>query len=146
MFTKREIREIAEDLVEDLREAPDGYCITSAQLLRQNGYDLKEFGEKGLFYFHQALDRVAKANHIDMDMSAHDGKLEGLLYNLDFIVRNEQAQIECPYCGSRNTARIFYGMPSMNLQLMEKIENGKVCIGGCCIKRQTMTGESGVLL
>ena len=74
MFTKREIREIAEDLVEDLREAPDGYCITSAQLLRQNGYDLKEFGEKGLFYFHQALDRVAKANHIDMDMSAHDGK------------------------------------------------------------------------
>ena len=41
-----------------------------------------------LIDIHNALFRAAEANHITLDMSAHDGKLEGLPFNLDFIVHN----------------------------------------------------------
>lgn len=141
MYSKEEIRHIAEGLIEELREMPDGTAITSAQLLMKYDYDLEQFGEWGLFDFHYALDRVARANHIKLDMSAHEGKVEGLLYNLDFIVRNKRAQIKCPYCGSKNTARILYGMPAFSDELQEKLDAGKVVLGGCCISGIRVDGK-----
>jgi hypothetical protein len=38
---------------------------------------------------------------------------------------------KCPSCGSKNSAKIVYGMPSY--ELYEEIEQGKVVLGGCCI-------------
>ena len=42
-MTKTELRYIAEDLVDELREMPDGTEITSWQLLKVGGYDPDEF-------------------------------------------------------------------------------------------------------
>lgn len=38
---------------------------------------------------------------------------------------------KCPSCGSKNSAKIVYGMPSY--ELYEKAHKGKVVLGGCCI-------------
>lgn len=132
-MTKTEIRQIAEDLVEELREMPDKTEITSAQLLKKGGYDPQEFDFEDLFDYHFALFRAAKASHITLDMSKHEDKVEGLPFNLDFVVLNSKAQIKCPYCGSRNTARILYGMPAFSDELQEKLDSGKIHLGGCCI-------------
>ncbi len=93
---KTEIKQIVKDLVEVLRELPDGTEITSGQLLGRAGYDLKDLSEGDLFDYHEALFKAAKANHITLDMSRHENRLEGLPWNLDFVVRNEEAQIKCP--------------------------------------------------
>lgn len=141
MYIKEDIRHIAEGLIDELREMPDGTRITSAQLLRKYGYDLKEFDEWGLFDFHYALDRVARANHIILDMSEHEGKVEGLLYNLDFVVQNKKAQIKCPRCGSKDTARILYGYPLFSDELEEKMDAGKIVLGGCRINCINVNGR-----
>ena len=60
MYTKEQIRHIAEGLIDELREMPDGTRITSAQLLRKYDYELEEFGEGGLFDFHEALSPCSK--------------------------------------------------------------------------------------
>lgn len=130
VMTKTEIRHIAENLVDELRELPDGTEITSAQLLKKGGYDIKGLDDGDMFDYHDALFRVAKANHIMLDMSKHDGKEEGLPWNLDFVVHNKKAQIKCPYCGSKDTARILYGMPDITEDLQEKLDSGKVHLGG----------------
>lgn len=132
-MTKNELRYIAEDLVEELREMPDGTEITSCQLLKVGGYDPQEFEFFDLMDYHQYLFRAARANHITLDMSKHENKVEGLPFNLDFVVRNKKAQIKCPYCGSRNTARILYGMPAFSDELQAKLDSGKLHLGGCCI-------------
>lgn len=38
---------------------------------------------------------------------------------------------QCPKCGSKNSLRIIYGMPSY--ELFEEAEAGKVKLGGCCV-------------
>lgn len=39
----------------------------------------------------------------------------------------------CPRCGSKNTAKILYGMPAWSSELQEQIEKGDVVLGGCSI-------------
>ena len=73
-------------------------------------------------------------------MSAHDGMVEGLPFHLDYIVRNKRAQIKCPYCSSKNTARILYGYPAYSEELQKKLDNGKIAIGGCCISGAPVDG------
>ncbi len=132
-MTKAELRHIAEGLVEELREMPDGAEITSAQLLRLGGYDPQEFSFSELMDYHQSLFRAAAASHITLDMSKHEGKIEGLAYNLSFAVHNKKAQVKCPYCGSRNTARILSGMQVFSEELRAKLDSGRVFLGGCDI-------------
>lgn len=132
-MTKTELRYMAEDLVEELREMPDGTEITSWQLLKAGGYDPQELDFSELMDHHQYLFRIARANHITLDMSKHEVKVEGLPYNLDFVVRNKKAQIKCPFCGSKNTARILYGLPVFSDELQAKMDSGKLHLGGCCI-------------
>ncbi len=103
-YPKADLRHIAENQIEDLRECEDGTDITTWQLVKTAGYDMDEFDTFDLLEIHDALFRAAKTNHIILDMSAHDGKVEGLPFNLDFIVLNKKAQIKCPHCGSNNTA------------------------------------------
>lgn len=40
---------------------------------------------------------------------------------------------KCPKCGSKNVGRIMYGMPLFSDELMQKINSGKIILGGCCI-------------
>ena len=69
-MTKEELKDIAEDLVEELRELPDGAEITSAELLKRSGYELSEFSEEDLFEYNACLFRAAKVNKITLDTSS----------------------------------------------------------------------------
>lgn len=129
--TNKELRQIAEELVEELRDLPDGTEITLSQLLAMYKNDADSYDVYELMCLHDALFRLARANHIKLDTSQHEGMEGGLFYNLEFVVHNKRAQIKCPHCGSRSTARILYGMPHMNDAMMGKIERRKVVIGGC---------------
>ena len=48
---------------------------------------------------------------------------------------------KCPYCGSRNTAAILYGMPAMSEELQKKLDTGKIVLGGCCIFGAEINGK-----
>ncbi len=41
--------------------------------------------------------------------------------------------MKCPRCGSRDTAKILYGLPAYDEDLQEKLDAGKIVLGGCCI-------------
>lgn len=140
-YSKADLRHIAEGLIEDLREYEDGTDITTWQLVKSAGYDMDEFQTFDLIDIHDALFRAAKANHITLDMSAHEGKVEGLPFNLDFIVHNKKAQIKCPHCGSKNTARYIYGYPLYDEEMQRKLNDGKWVLGGCCINAVEINGE-----
>ena len=88
-YSKADLRHIAEDMIEDLRECEDGTVTTTGRLARDYGYDDMETFD--LFDLHDALFRAAKANKITLDMSEHEGKVEGLPFNLTFVVKNKKA-------------------------------------------------------
>lgn len=132
-MTKTEMKEMIAELVEQLRELPDGFEITSGQMLSYCGYDPEKFGYNELFAYHDALLHAARNNHITLDMSKHEGRDEGLPWNLDFVVRNDEAQMKCPHCGSRNTGVIYYGDLAFDELMQDKLDAGRIHIGGCLV-------------
>ena len=121
----KQINDIAERLIEELRELPDGYALSTWQLLDLAGYS-PTGNNPDLFAIHSALFRAAKKANITLDMSAHDGLEEGLPFFLDYIVHNQRAQIKCPFCGSKDTARILYGKPLVTDHLQDKLDRKKL--------------------
>ena len=111
---------------------------TTGRLARDYGYDDMETFD--LFDLHDALFRAAKANKITLDMSEHEGKVEGLPFNLTFVVKNKKAQIKCPRCGSTDTARFIYGYPAFSEEMQKKLDEGKWVLGGCCISSVDVNG------
>ena len=89
MKNEREIREAAAMLAGALKDAPEGYETTTRRLLRDVGYGPDAFGEGDLTEIHSALFAQAEKEGICLDMSAHDGRLEGLPWDLDFAVRRK---------------------------------------------------------
>lgn len=138
-YTKTDLRHIAEGMAEELRECEDGTVTSTHRLAHE--FEYTELDDEKLFDLHNALFRAARAQKITLDMSEHKDKVEGMLFNLTFIVRNRRAQIKCPHCGSNNTARILYGMPVMSDELENKLDTGKVVLGGCCIGGVEINGE-----
>jgi hypothetical protein len=47
------------------------------------------------------------------------------------VENTEDAEVVCPYCGSRNIARIFRGTPTFTEELQRELDEGKVVLGGC---------------
>ena len=131
-LTKEEFKPIVEDLVEELRESQDGIRITTAQLLMQAGHE-EDFDSIDLIEIHNELFEAAKANDIILDMSEHDYKVEGLPYNLPYVVHNNDAQYRCPYCGSTDSAKYIYGFVGLDGLVRRKVEEGKWILGGCVI-------------
>lgn len=129
-LTKEEIKIIAGDLVEELRECPDGTRITTSLLLRQAGHE-EDFDSIDMIDIHNELFGLAEANNITLDMSEHANKIEGLPYNLDYIIHNKDAQYRCPYCGSTDSAKYLYGFVGLEGLVRRKVEEGKWIIGGC---------------
>lgn len=138
---KNEIRQIVEAMITDLRECEDGTSTTTGELLRVYGYEVNDLDFSDAMDIHYTLFRIARQNHIKLDMSAHYGLVEGLPYNLDFIVHNKNAQIKCPHCGSTNTARYLYGYPAFSEELQKKIDEDKIILGGCCVETTDVDGE-----
>ena len=140
IYSNADLQCIAEELIEELRECEDGTITTTCQLLKTAGYDMDEFNSDDLFEIHRILFSEARANHITLKITPDDGVPRGLPYNLDFIVQNKKGQIKCPYCGSKNTARILYGLPAFSEELQRKIDSGKISIGGCCVSGVPVDG------
>ena len=133
MRTRAELRHISEELIDEIREMDDGSKATLIDVLEVSGYDMNEFDSEELMELNDQLFRTAKAYHIKLDMSGHEGMDEGLPYHLEFIVKNRRAQIKCPRCGSKNTARILYGMPAYSEEMERKLNDGKLYLGGCLV-------------
>lgn len=92
MSRKSDLRHIAESLIEDLRKMDDGSRTTTARLLMARGYSDREFNPMEMIEIHDDLVRAAKANHIVLGMLEYDGKVEGLPFNLEFIVGNKKSE------------------------------------------------------
>lgn len=84
---KARLKEIITVLIERLQAAPDGYDVTSTQLLQVAGFSLDDFEFTDLFDIHFALFDAAEKVGLTLDMSSHENKVEGLPFNLDFILR-----------------------------------------------------------
>lgn len=54
-------------------------------------------------------------------------------------IRKMKTGKKCPHCGSRNVAKIIYGMPAFSL-IKKELEEGKVYIGGCVIRNINVKG------
>ncbi len=129
---KEEKRKIVMEAMDYLRECDDGFAISTMTLLDELGYEPMEMDRGDIAGIHAAIFREAKYYHIELDMSEHDGLIEGLLEGLDYVVHNKGSLgPKCPYCGSRNTARILYGMPLMDEQMQRLLEEKIIVLGGC---------------
>ena len=129
-MAKEEINSIVEDLVEELRDCSDGTRISTALLLRQAGHE-EDFNPFDLISIHNGMFEEAAISNIVLDMSEHEGKVEGLPFNLDYIVHNKDAQYKCPYCGSTDSAKYIYGFVGLDGLVRRKVEEGKWILGGC---------------
>lgn len=138
-FSKEDIRLIAEELVENLRECEDGTVMATADLAREKGYGSMEMTD--LFELDKALSQAARKNKITLDRSAYDGIPVGLPFNIPFVVKNRKAQIKCPFCGSVDTARYIYGFPVYSEKMQTMLNNGKWVLGGCLINTQNVNGQ-----
>lgn len=129
---KEEKRKIVMEAMDYLRECEDGFAISTMTLLDELGYEPMEMDSGEIMDIHAAIFREAKYYHIELDMSEHDGLIEGLLQGLDYVVHNKESLgPKCPYCGSRHTARIQYGMPLMDKQMMHLLDEKIIVLGGC---------------
>ena len=130
---RKELAETVADLVEELREIPDGTETTACNLLAQCGYDVGQMEESALFDVDLALLRAARKAHITLDGSAYENMEIGLPFHIPFTVRNARGRIKCPRCGSMETARILYGMPAFSEELERRLRAGRLRLGGCCV-------------
>lgn len=88
IFKQADLQAIADAMVDVLRGYENGSRTTTARLAHQLGYtDLTLFD---LLDVHNALLRTAQENHMELDFSEHDGKVEGWPFNLDFIVKHHK--------------------------------------------------------
>ena len=85
-MNKPEIDEIVRVLLKRIRELPEGTETSTAKLIWEifnNPRDLRG----SLMEIHFALLDAAKKEGIDLDMSGHEDRVEGLPCNLDFVIR-----------------------------------------------------------
>ena len=40
-------------------------------------------------------------------------------------------RLRCPHCGSGRIAYVIYGLPDMDDRMAERLDNGKITLGGC---------------
>jgi len=57
--------------------------------------------------------------------------MENNIENITFVTKKPK---QCPFCGNFKIAKILYGLPDFSDKLQEKLESGKIVLGGCCVK------------
>ncbi len=87
---KEEISFCVKEMIARIRELPEGTCITTAQLLDSLCYNNDRNLRRHLLDVHFELLKAAEKEGITLDMSSHDGKIEGLPYNLDFVIHHNE--------------------------------------------------------
>lgn len=91
-YSKEEIRRIAEDMVEDLKGCEDGMVTTTNRMSLAYGHTDMDVSD--LFELHYALLKTAEMHNIELDMSEHNDKDEGLPFDLTFVVRKRSSAPE----------------------------------------------------
>ena len=122
MPTKKEIREeVVTDLLEDLRDMPDGSVTNIGELLADSFHASTAFSDGELAYLKKHLFSQAARNNIGITC----------LENGAFKVSNQAAKYVCPHCGGTNTSPILYGFPGFTPQMVKKLDSGRLWLGGC---------------
>ncbi len=78
---------VVQALMALLAAAPNGTVTTTGRLLFLAGMAPGDMDFADLIDIHCDLFTAAEQAGWVLDMSAHEGKLEGLPYNLDFVLR-----------------------------------------------------------
>ena len=119
--TDGEIREeIAPACIDELREYPDGVCLTLDELIYECNYEDCDLSDTQRVLLKKRICSLAVRKKITLEWLT-DGS---------FIVHNLDAKFVCPYCESKNTVRIVYGLPSIS-KLIKK--TNPVHPGGCLV-------------
>ncbi len=113
-------REIAPELLEDLRDLPDGTHITIAGLIENSFYADCNMNDEELLLLKKRLFSLGNRDPFRLEF----------LQNGEFIVHNQLAKYECPYCDGTDTGRILYGIREMTPQLQRKMDSGKIHMAG----------------
>lgn len=132
-FSPGEVRDIAECLVDELRDWTEGTKASTWELLRAAGYDPHEFEPQELVSIHRVVEEAAGAENILMDHPISDftdGKdlADGEEpYRQNYLVFNSWAKVKCPRCGCKNTVRVRHrsARGQENEGLQEELRNGQ---------------------
>lgn len=89
-------KEMISKMIQVLKKLPEGTEITTFQLVREAGFDVSIYDAKTLFPLHFAIFDEAEENGLELDMSKHENKLEGLPFNLDYVVRHTGESTQVP--------------------------------------------------
>ena len=88
------------EIVKKIIDLPDG-TETSITKLSSNS----QFTSKQLFDIYTCVNRVCRKIDIVLDFSKENAKVDGLLYNLPFVIRKNilttRKILHCPNCGER---------------------------------------------
>lgn len=138
---REERNDMVEALIEELYMLDDGTSVSTLELMNSLGEDTDQYDFSDMMDIHDQLFRHAKKKHIKLYSPDYDGTPVGIPYAIDYVVSNKDAQIMCPRCGSRNTAKYIYGMPAYSDRLKQRIDSGKLILGGCCIRSVEVGGQ-----
>jgi tetratricopeptide (TPR) repeat protein len=101
-----------------------------AEVYYERGNLLKKKGQwrRALEDYDQALKIKPGSKVYHRDRSVVIAKIEG---------RACPEERECPACGSAAVARILYGYPRFTDELNQRLAEGTVALGGCCIDKDS---------
>ncbi|MCF0186596.1 MAG: hypothetical protein HUJ98_08950 [Bacteroidaceae bacterium] len=82
----KEIRIITERIMALIENCEDGDSATMAELVRETGAGANDFDIEDMFEIQTAVFDAAKERGINLDMSEHEGKFEGMPFQLEFVI------------------------------------------------------------
>ena len=98
-------------------------------LLKDLGYQSEMFENTELFEIHDRLIEILKEE-------GRDPETENAVVGMPYAVTVFLKKRKCPYCGSRDIAKIIYGYPVMSEEMEEEIKQGKIVLGGCLLREE----------
>ena len=126
MKRKELIDDVAYKLYDYLEDM--GYDSYSAiTLMREYGYDERHFSFEELMEINKRLLEILKEE-------GRDPETENAVVGMPYAVTVFLKKRKCPYCGSRDIAKIIYGYPVMSEEMEEEIKQGKIVLGGCLLR------------
>ncbi|MBQ7992548.1 MAG: hypothetical protein IJ252_05905 [Solobacterium sp.] len=133
------IQRYARAMAASLSELDEGTQITIREL--SAGYRRRPFSDPDLLTMHDLVRKRAEELRIELEPLDDEDQENTRPFDLPYAVHNRRAQIKCPHCGSINTARYIFGLPSESETLRKKIDEGKVILGGCTMLGVEVNGR-----
>ncbi|MCF0128628.1 MAG: hypothetical protein HUJ70_08650 [Pseudobutyrivibrio sp.] len=81
-----ELRIITERIMALIENHKDGDRVTMAELVKETGAGTKDFDIEDMFEIQTAVFDAAKERGIKLDISEHEGKFEGMPFQLEFLI------------------------------------------------------------